>query len=101
MDFPYFRAISYWYADREEEALAAMPSFRTRSPNDDRAFPEEMESAYAERRRSQKVDDRRVTGLDGETPLAVTSTDVVDRRAGPHGSLPMLPMKGASRRRCE
>ena len=55
VDLPYFRGISYWYADRREEALAAMARFRSRSPRDARAFPEEMESAYAERRRGQEV----------------------------------------------
>ena len=51
VDLPYFRGISYWYADRREEALAAMARFRSRSPRDARAFPEEMESAYEERQR--------------------------------------------------
>ena len=59
LDLQYFRGISYWYADRREEALAAMASFRSRSPRDPRAFPEEMESAHAER-----------TDPDGEAPAA-------------------------------
>ena len=65
---PYFRAISYWYTDRREEALADMESFRSRSPDDPRAFPEEMESAYATRQRDRVVDRWRETDLSGETP---------------------------------
>ncbi len=57
LDLQYFHGISYWYADRREEAVAAMASSRSRSPRDPRAFPEEMESAYAER-----------TDPDGEAP---------------------------------
>ena len=49
LDLQYYRGISYWYADRKEEALAAMAKFRSRSPRDPRPFPEEMELAYAER----------------------------------------------------
>ena len=40
----YFRGFLYWYIARKEEALAAMARFRSRSPRDARAFPEEMES---------------------------------------------------------
>ena len=56
----YFRGILYWNIDRKEEALAAMARFRNRSPRDARAFPEEMESAYFERRRSPDADRRRI-----------------------------------------
>ena len=68
VDLPYFRGISYWYADRREEALAAMARFRSCSPRDARAFPEEMESAYAERRRGHEVGGRRRTDLDTGAP---------------------------------
>ena len=56
----YFRGFLYWYIARKEEALAAMARFRSRSPRDARAFPEEMESAYFERRRSPDADRRRI-----------------------------------------
>ena len=56
----YFRGILYWNIDRKEEAIAAMARFRSRSPRDARAFPEEMESAYFERRRSPNADRRRI-----------------------------------------
>ena len=52
-DLPYYRGISYWYAGRREEALADMADFRSRSPGDHRAFPEEMESAFTARRRGR------------------------------------------------
>ena len=68
----YFRGISYWHSDRREEALAAMARFRSRSPGDTRAFPEEMESAYAERQRNHKSDSLRRTGQDSEA----TATEV-------------------------
>jgi len=55
VELQYRRAISYWYADRREEALAAMTTFRRRSPDDARAFPEEMESAYAELQRDPEA----------------------------------------------
>ena len=64
LKLPYLRGISYWYTDCREEALAAMASFRSRSPRDPRAFPEEMESAYAERQRGPEAD-RRPTDRDG------------------------------------
>ena len=67
LKLPYFRAISYWYTDRREEALADMESFRSRSPDDARAFPEEMESAYTARQRDCVTDRRRETDLGGET----------------------------------
>ena len=56
----YFRGILYWNIDRKEEALAAVARFRSRSPRDARAFPEEMESAYFEHRRSPDADRRRI-----------------------------------------
>ena len=68
LDLQYFRGISYWYADRREEALAAMASFGSRSPRDPQVFPEEMESAYAERQRGQEVDGRRRTDRDARAP---------------------------------
>ena len=70
VDLPYFRGISYWYANRREEALAAMARFRSRSPRDARAFPEEMESAYEERQRGHQVGGRRGTGQDAGAPAA-------------------------------
>ena len=63
----YFRGILYWNIDRKEEALAAMARFRNRSPRDARASPEEMESAYFERRRSPDADRRRIE-RDGGAP---------------------------------
>ncbi|MYH67246.1 MAG: FRG domain-containing protein [Dehalococcoidia bacterium] len=68
LDLEYYRAISYWHAGLSEEGLAAMASFRTFSPRNPQAFSEEMESAYAARRR-QEVDGRRQT--DGETGAPV------------------------------
>ena len=68
----YRRAISYWHADRREEALADMATFRSRSPRDPQAFPKEMESAYAERQRSHRADRLRGTCQDSET----TATEV-------------------------
>ena len=67
---PYIRGISYWNLDRREEALAAMESFRSRSPDDPRAFPEEMESAYAERERGREAERGRRTEKDAGTPTA-------------------------------
>ena len=64
----YLRAMSYENLDRRAEALAAMESFRTRSPDDHRAFPEEMESAYAERQRGGEAERRRRTDQDAGTP---------------------------------
>ncbi len=72
VDMQYHRAISYWYADRRDEALADMATFRSRSPRDPQAFPEEMESAYAERQRGHRADGLRGTGQDSET----TATEV-------------------------
>ena len=63
----YFRGISYWYIDRQEEALAAMARFRSRSPRDARAFPEEMESAYAEDQGGLEAGPQR-TDSDGGAP---------------------------------
>ena len=68
LDLQYFRGISYWYADRREEALAAIARFRSRSPQDHRAFPEEMESAYAVRQRGHEVDRRRQNEQDAGAP---------------------------------
>ena len=64
----YFRGILYWNIDRNEEALAAMARFRSRSPRDARAFPEEIESAYFERRHSPDADRRRIERDEG-TPV--------------------------------
>ena len=64
----YLRAMSYGNLDRREEALAAMESFRSRSPDDHRAFPEEMESAYAERQRGGEAERRRRPDQDAVTP---------------------------------
>ena len=63
----YFRGFLYWNIDRKEEALAAVARFRSRSPRDARAFPEEMESAYFEHRRSPDADRRRIE-RDGGAP---------------------------------
>ena len=60
-------AASCWNIDRKEEALAAVARFRSRSPRDARAFPEEMESAYFEHRRSPDADRRRIE-RDGGAP---------------------------------
>ncbi len=65
----FFRAILYWKIDRKEEALAAMARFRSLSPRDARAFPEEMESAYAELQRGPAADRRR-TDSDGDASAA-------------------------------
>ncbi len=70
LKLPYIRGISYWNLDRREEALAAMESFRSRSPDDPRAFPEEMESAYAERERGREAERGRRTEKDAGTPTA-------------------------------
>lgn len=70
VDLPYFRGISYWFAGRRQEALDDMARLRSRSPRDARAFPEEMESAYAERQRRHKIDARWGTDQDVETPTA-------------------------------
>ena len=72
VDLQYRRAISSWYAERRDEALADMATFRSRSPRDPRAFPEEMESAYADRQRGHKSDSLRRTGQDSEA----TATEV-------------------------
>ena len=67
VDLHYHRAISHWYADRTEEALADMATFRSRSPRDPQAFPEEMESAYGEHQRGHREDGLRRTRQDSET----------------------------------
>lgn len=67
-DLPYFRGISYWYAGRREEALADMADFRSRSPGDHWAFPEEMESAFTARRRGHKRDGQRPADPEAGTP---------------------------------
>ena len=72
LKLPCLRAISYWYTDHREDALAAMASFRSRSPDDAWAFPEEMESTYAERQRGPEADRWRID-RDGEAP----ATEVV------------------------
>lgn len=64
----YYRGISYWHLDRKDEALDAMATFRRRSPRDSRAFPEEMESAYIQRHRSQEVDGWPRTDRDAGAP---------------------------------
>ena len=68
VDLEYFLSISYWYTDRREEALTAMARFRNRSPRSPWAFPEEMEFAYAERRRGHEVDRRRQNEQDAGAP---------------------------------
>ncbi len=65
----YFRGISYWYIDRQEEALTAMARFRSLSPRDARAFPEELESEYFERKHRPE-EDRRRSESDGSGPAA-------------------------------
>ena len=72
VDLHYRRAISHWYADRREEALVDMATFRSRFPRDPRAFPEELESAYAEGQRGRRADGLRRTRQDSET----TATEV-------------------------
>jgi hypothetical protein len=72
LKLPYFRALSFWHTDRKEEALGAMASYRSRSPHDTWAFPEEMESAYAERQRGPGAERQRVD-RDREAP----ATEVV------------------------
>jgi hypothetical protein len=67
LDLEYLRAISYWYTGRNEKALAAMATFRSRSPRDARAFPEAMESAYTRRQRGPEAD-RRMIDSDGGLP---------------------------------
>ena len=47
-DMHYYRGISYWYANRRQEALADIATLRRGSSHGPTAFPEEMESAYAE-----------------------------------------------------
>ena len=69
LSLEYFRGISYWHIDRKDEALAAMATFRSRSPHDARAFPEEMESAYAKHQRASAADRRRI-GSDGGAQAA-------------------------------
>ena len=68
VDLQYRRAISYWYAERGDEALSDMATFRSRSPRDPRAFPEEMESAYAKRQHGHEVDGQRRTDPDAGAP---------------------------------
>ena len=68
LDLPYFRALSYWCTDRREEALAEMGTLRRCSPHSPWAFPQEMESAYAERRRGHEVDGRPRTDRDAGAP---------------------------------
>ena len=65
LSLEYFRGIAYWYIDRKDEALAAMARFRSLSPRDARAFPQEMESAYAEHQRGSKETRRRVGSGEG------------------------------------
>ncbi len=67
-DLPYFRGISYWYADRRHEALADMAEFRSGSPRDHRAFPEEMESAFTAHRRGHGTDGGRETDPEAGAP---------------------------------
>ena len=64
----HLRGISYWRTDRREQALDEMASLRSRSPQDHRAFPEEMETAYAKRQRGRRADALRGTGQDSEAP---------------------------------
>ena len=71
VELQYRRAISYWYTDRRAEALAAMATFRRRSPDDARAFPVEMESAYAELQRGPEADRRRIDGDGGASAAEV------------------------------
>ena len=72
-DLPYYRGISYWYAGRRERALADMAGFRSRSPEDHRAFPEAMESAFTERRRGHRMDGRRQTDQEAGAPATEVS----------------------------
>ena len=72
LSLEYFRGIAYWYIDRKDEALAAMARFRSRSPRDARAFPEEMESGYAEHQRGPEETRRRIGSGEG----APASTEV-------------------------
>ena len=65
LSLEYFRGIAYWYIGRKDEALAAMARFRSLSPRDARAFPQEMESAYAEHQRGPKETRRRVGSGEG------------------------------------
>ena len=82
----YFRGISYWHSDRREEALAAVARFRSRSPRDPRAFPEEMESAYADRQRGHKSDSLRRTGQDSEATATEVFPGFLIRLAGDAGT---------------
>ena len=86
----YLRAMSYGNLDLREEALAAMESFRSRSPDDVRAFPEEMESAYAERQRGPEAVRRRRTDQEAGTPAAevfpVFRVRLVDDAGTPGGT---------------
>ena len=101
----YFRGILYWNIDRKEEALAAMARFRNRSPRDARAFPEEMESAYFERRRSPDADRRRIE-RDGGAPATEVFPGfcirpVVRDAGGPVGYIGIITIThetGASKR---
>lgn len=61
VDLRYHRAIASWYANRREEALADITEFRSRSPRDARAFPEEMETAYAALRLGRDAEGSRRT----------------------------------------
>ncbi|MDE0603723.1 MAG: FRG domain-containing protein [bacterium] len=72
VDLQYHRAISHWYTDGKGEALADMATFRSRSNRASRAFPEEMESAYARRERQCQADRLRRTTEDSEA----TATEV-------------------------
>ncbi len=90
LDLHYFLGISYWYADRREEALAAMASFRSRAPRVSHAFPHEMESAYAERQRGHMADGLRHTSQDSEA----TATEVFPGfriRLGGDAGTPLRP----------
>ena len=101
----YFSGILYWNIDRKEEALAAMARFRSRSPRDARAFPEEMESAYFARRRSPDADRRRIE-RDGGAPATEVFPGfcirpVVRDAGGPVGPIGIITIThetGASKR---
>ena len=73
LKLPYFSAISYWHTDRKDEALAAMETFRSCSPDDARAFSEEMECAYTKRQRDRKRASLQGTGHDADA----TATEVL------------------------
>ena len=85
LDLEYFRGISYWYLDCKEEALAAMARFRSRSPRDARAFPEEVESAYAERQRGPEADRQRID-TDGGAPATEVFPGFCIRLVGDAGT---------------